>query len=137
MWFRTLFGSLDRRISPSPARRNGRNAARRQPAPRRLRLESREDRRLLCGDLAESHALPVELSQPPIEPAFVVVAAHPAAAIAHSAKSVARGDDAPLHPTARLSAARLSTAAPSLTISFVSRSEGQSGQTAFAFTVSL
>jgi hypothetical protein len=65
------------------------------------------------------------------------VAAHPAAAIAHSAKSVARGDDAPLHPTARLSAARLSTAAPSIAISYVSRSEGQGGQTAFAFTVSL
>ena len=52
MWFRTLFGSLDRRISPSPARKRGQIAAGRHTATRRLRFESLEDRRLLSVSAA-------------------------------------------------------------------------------------
>ena len=52
MSFRTLFGSLDRRISPSPARKRGQIAAGRHTATRRLRFESLEDRRLLSFSAA-------------------------------------------------------------------------------------
>ena len=52
MWFRTLFGSLDRRISPSPARKRGQIAAGRHTATRRLRFEFLEDRRLLSVSAA-------------------------------------------------------------------------------------
>jgi hypothetical protein len=125
MWFRSLIASVSNRTSPLAARKPDRAAARRRTAARRLCVESLEDRRLLCSDVAAARTALAARSWAPVGPATAELAIHPA--IAQFASSGARGHNLP-----RVSAAPLSIA-----ISDVTREEGQSGQLAFVFSVNL
>src|SRR5262245_51882409 len=125
MWFRSLMAALSNRKSIWASRTIDRNAARRPTPARRLRLESLEERRLLCGVAAAGDVPLAASSHATLGPAAAFVALQPAATT--FAPHGGQG-----HPPALAS-----SSLPSLTVNDVSLMEGQSGQTAFHFTVSL
>src|SRR5262245_66458902 len=125
MWFRSLIESVSNRTLLLTSRRKVRSPAPKHRPARRLCLECLEDRRLFCNDIAPVH-LPLLARS---EAALGRVPAHEALPQAWT-------PFAPRGVVAR-EAALASTSVPSLTISDVTRVEGNSGQAAFVFTVSL